>query len=491
MTHMQQLSVSATWPRWARALPMILALTLCFGYPRAALAGDCYTDCGPGYHVGSCAAEPPPPCECEPPSTVGSDCPCHCCLPNETCAIPPPCPDEECCCVADDDDSCGGDDGCDDGKDCTDDACVDGHCKHTSNCDDGDPCTDDSCGDDGCESTPKDCDDGDACTDDSCDENGNCVNAPKNCDDGDPCTDDVCEDGSCGHSPKLEGASCQDDGNPCTEDVCQAGACVHPNKADGAECPDDGEYCTDDQCQNGSCQHPPASAYRCPDDGDPCTEDTCQEGVCTHTTSPDGTDCGNCSQCWGGACTEDCPYGGCCSDDGACVDTCPEIGNCRVVSCEAGYCSSYFSCDDDDLCTEDVCYQNTCGNFEIGCYDGNACTVDGGCYQGSCQNEQYDDPVCGYRSEAPPAVYYTGMPCDTTTFVAVSYCCCCDRGCIDSAFCNPDYDSPQSDWVLVPVDVEVQCVQWNGGATCVCTQHLGDTDWVWLPPCHCMYVGTM
>jgi hypothetical protein len=95
-----------------------------------------------------------------------------------------------------------GDQICDDGDACTDDACdpATGECVFTPNidCDDGDACTDDSCDPATglCVNTPNvDCDDGDACTDDSCDPaTGLCVNTPNiDCDDGDVCTDDSCD----------------------------------------------------------------------------------------------------------------------------------------------------------------------------------------------------------------------------------------------------------------------------------------------------------
>jgi MYXO-CTERM domain-containing protein len=163
--------------------------------------------------------------------------------------------------------------GCDDGNDCTDDACdsVDGGCTgtpdDTNTCSDGDACTvGDSCSTGTCVpgTSALDCDDGDACTADSCDPNTGCAHIRKSCADGDACTDDVCDssNGACSNPPKT----CTD-GNLCTTDSCNvATGCVFT----AIDC-DDADACTADSCSAGACQH---DAVVC-NDGEDCTEDSC------------------------------------------------------------------------------------------------------------------------------------------------------------------------------------------------------------------------
>jgi hypothetical protein len=151
---------------------------------------------------------------------------------------------------------------------------------------------------------PLECDDGNECTDDACDPVAGCVatdnSAP--CDDGDACTtDDACEAGACAGGPAL---AC-DDGNECTDDACETGVgCVHTDNT--APC-DDGELCTtSDACSGGACAGTPVS---CGDDGSPCTEDVCDPatgscGIPAVDGAPcdDGAVCTLADQCTAGAC---------------------------------------------------------------------------------------------------------------------------------------------------------------------------------------------
>lgn len=145
---------------------------------------------------------------------------------------------------------------CEDGKDCTEDACQQSvGCIATpapGPCDDDNSCTEqDTCAAGECVGTAKDCDDNNICTLDSC--NGGCTYAPSPagglCDDGDACTtDDECVDGSCGGQQVV----CEDTGEQCTAQVCDALlGCTLVQLTTGC---DDGQLCTqDDTCSNGAC----------------------------------------------------------------------------------------------------------------------------------------------------------------------------------------------------------------------------------------------
>lgn len=186
---------------------------------------------------------------------------------------------------------------CDDGNDCTDDACDPASgCmneNNTASCDDGDACTtSDVCADGVCSAgEPETCDDQNPCTIDVCHEVAGCQHLPTNnpccsgqvslCDDGDPCTTDICDASTAECSYTLNTASC-DDGNACTEDdTCDAGTCSGTTLS----C-DDGNSCTTDTCNiNQGCLHAPQNTGLC-DDGLACsTGDTCSAGVCVADTT--------------------------------------------------------------------------------------------------------------------------------------------------------------------------------------------------------------
>jgi len=195
--------------------------------------------------------------------------------------------------------------GCDDGHDCTEDACLgDGTCRHLlqpgfclidgvcrtdgesqgaclycdplqdpsqwtvragAPCDDGDPCTaDDRCGAStgGCQGTAYDCDDGLWCTRDACLGDGGCSHEV------DPLACRI--DGTCqargDRSPWSECLACwpertQTDWTPLP---------------DGLACSDNDECTVNDRCQGGACLvGPPRNC----DDRNPCTEDRCDPAL--------------------------------------------------------------------------------------------------------------------------------------------------------------------------------------------------------------------
>ncbi len=87
-----------------------------------------------------------------------------------------------------------------------------GGCTSAAECDDGSECTDDACVMGTCEHTPKAA--GEACSEvpgGRCDGMGACMpecTGPADCDDGSECTDDACVAGTCERTPRGMGASC-------------------------------------------------------------------------------------------------------------------------------------------------------------------------------------------------------------------------------------------------------------------------------------------
>jgi hypothetical protein len=146
-------------------------------------------------------------------------------------------------------------------------------------CDDGNECTKDACkGEAGCENLALDegeCKDGDVCTvGDHC-AAGECIGLPSVCDDNDPCTDDSC-DGLGGCKAEFNTAKC-DDGDPCTvADQCEQGVCagvaVDCDCTVDTDCAalDDGDVCNgvlfcDTTGVPFGCAEVPGSVVSCPE----------------------------------------------------------------------------------------------------------------------------------------------------------------------------------------------------------------------------------
>ena len=287
---------------------------------------------------------------------------------------------------------------CNDGDDCTTDACTAGGCTYKAtpaDCDDANACTTgDACGSDGCVGEAVDCDDANPCTTDACAPLNGCKHSPNgfSCNDGDSCTtNDTCKAGACGGSL----IPC-DDGDACTIDSCATGAgCAH-EKATGAPC-NDGDACSsDDDCVGGKCT---GTIVSC-DDGNLCTTNVCNaKSGCAHVpaagpcddglacTTADHCDNGNCQAapkiCDDGiACTTDgCSEGVGCThkaDDGACGDQ----NGCTDDACDTSkgcvQTAIVAMCDDGDACTAgELCQTGVCGGGkEVICDDGNECTDD-------------------------------------------------------------------------------------------------------------------
>ena len=182
-----------------------------------------------------------------------------------------------------------------------------GTCVQVSNgtpCPDSDPCN----GTETCQSgnclagAAPTCDDRNICTVDSCLPGTGCIFNPyadgTNCADNDVCNGvETCRSGLCQSSGWL---SC-DDHNPCTSEACDSiGGCINAPIGEGTVC--DMGMCGAGSCLAGVCTAGDGAVC---DDHRPCTEDTCVPEVgCLHDPLPDGFECGECSMCLAGVCSD-------------------------------------------------------------------------------------------------------------------------------------------------------------------------------------------
>ncbi|MEZ4287363.1 MAG: hypothetical protein R3A47_04300 [Polyangiales bacterium] len=229
-------------------------------------------------------------------------------------------------------------------------------------------------------------------------------------------------------------SSC-DDSNSCTTDACDPLAeeiCVNTELNVGDAC---GE-------NNGTCTGTPGSlvCFECEadsdcDDSNECTSNVCNnDGTCTYPSATINTVC----NAGAGVCNGD-------MDAPACVQ-----------------CTINSQCDDEIVCTDDVCTGNTCSNPATAAYtpcddaggvcngDGDApecveCLVDGDCTGGNeCTDNVCDNNVCTY-----PA-----LALNTT----------CDGG---DGVCNGDNGAP----ACVECTADDQCDDGNE-----CTDKVCDTN---------------
>ena len=357
---------------------------------------------------------------------------------------------------------------CDDGSKCTDDSCDSKTgCKHSPNtnpCNDGNACTDaDGCKGGKCAGTAKvikdDCNDGNPCTKDGCNVKTGCTydDQKGNCSDANPCTtDDTCKDGTC----KGGKNTCQceadkdcnafEDGDLCNgtlkcdktaspfkcvvdkhtvvscssgkDTACLAnkcdktkGACQFIPKADGKPCDADGDVCSvGDKCKAGNCL---AGSQKSCDDNNACTDDSCDKKTgCLHKANTgkcsDGNECtvgDGCSNkvCLSGKKTV-------CDDKVACTtDSCdPKTGKCvftGIPGC-GGFCATSKDCDDNKVCTSDICVQGKCliSNNSKACDDSNKCTGNDACKDGKCGGSKLD---CNDSNECTTDSCKPGVGC--------------------------------------------------------------------------------
>ncbi|MCO4763558.1 MAG: hypothetical protein KC502_18755 [Myxococcales bacterium] len=363
-------------------------------------------------------------------------------------------------------------DDCNDGNPCTIDTCVTGvGCSNTpkssgSTCDDGDACTKiDMCTKGICNGVPLNCNDGNNCTADACSSAAGCVYKPiqgKVCDDDDACTSgDLCVDATCTGTPKA----C-DDGKSCTLDGCvkATGACVHTPAKDDTHCPDDGVACTLDRCLNATCTHHQVAASFCLIQG------TCLSGGAMHPAKQ----CFGCQPKslqtdWsilpgklcndGNACTEK----SVCQSNGACLGApkqCNDGNVCTLDACNpqapgADPClhtPSKGGCNDGSDCTEkDSCHDTTCKGLPIVCNDGDPCTDDGCLATGGCIFQSaVDGKACADD----------GLPCTADT---------CGNGSCTHV--------PSKGWCAIAGTCYKDGTKTSGKACMGCNSGIKATDW--------------
>jgi hypothetical protein len=258
---------------------------------------------------------------------------------------------------------------CDDDQECTVDTCDEdaNACAFTpdhDSCQNGTAC-------DGAEvcsaalgciaGTPLDCNDSIACTADSCEEPGGCVNAPNDA----MCGDGVFCDGDEVCTPGVgcqDGApiDCGDDGIACTVEACNEATDACTTTLDNMQC-NVGEFCTTGGCFAG----------------DPCDDDTdCDDGA-----GCNGLEFCDLSAGTPGVCSAGTPIG--CDDGVGCtVDTCAEPGTCENTPLD-GLCADANQCNGAETCDPVLDCQD---GPALDCDDGVACTADGCAPASGCLN---------------------------------------------------------------------------------------------------------
>jgi len=421
------------------------------------------------------------------------------------------CDDQDVCSLADhcEDGDCIGDPiVCDDQNPCTFDNCdAVGGCVYSFNaqpCDDDDPCTlADKCEKGTCKGVPVDCecekltdcvafDDGNLCNGtlvcDTAQVPHKCVVAPGTVIEcpaptslGAECLKPVCNpgDGKCGTEEANEGAACSDgnacttgewcasgvcgnggsancnDGNGCTTDWCDpAVGCVHSDNTD--PCTDYNGCTVGDTCAAGECA---AGDLLACDDGNPCTSDSCDPAVgCVHASVAGPCDDGN-------SCTTDdaCVNGVCkgigslqCDDANPCtLDLCLADGGCEHSPMDVG-CSDGDPCTVNDQCVGGMCASGT----PVSCEDGSPCTADS-CQGGVCMHE----PVEGQCSDGNACS--VGDHCEGGACVPLE-----SEDCDDNNVCTTDWCDPVSGCVhganKMPCDDGNKCTQGDACLAAVC-----------------------
>ena len=203
---------------------------------------------------------------------------------------------------------------CDDDNECADEACnpLSGACDFTvvpngSACDfaglpglcEGGVCRDAAL----CDNI--DCDDGNECTGEACQpDSGTCDTT--NVTDGTACDfgglPGLCSTGVCEDAMLCDAVNCND-GNACTDDSCDPfdGECVAVSVTDGTAC-DFGGF--PGLCMTGVCEDAMLCSGVSCDTEDPCTVGSCdpQDGQCSESNVPDGTSCNGNGSCTAGTC---------------------------------------------------------------------------------------------------------------------------------------------------------------------------------------------
>jgi len=212
---------------------------------------------------------------------------------------------------------------------------------------------------------------------------------------------------------------------------CSGGVCVPAE----IPCPDDNDACTVDQgCAAGQCEYLPLC-----DDRNPCTIDACSQSEgCSYTPIPD------CDPCAGVNC----------NDNNLCTDD----------VCVTGVCThTPVNCDDGQTCTADGCNPATgCTHVAVGCNDGNACTDDA-CVNGQCRSTPVicdDNDLCTTdRCDQLRGCTYTPINCSdndacTTDGCSSGQCIHPPANCNDNDACTTDGCDPLTGCVYTPMNCD-------------------------------------
>ncbi|MBM4356323.1 MAG: hypothetical protein FJ109_21450, partial [Deltaproteobacteria bacterium] len=163
-----------------------------------------------------------------------------------------------------------------------------------------------------------------------------------------PCTKDSCTPATGCSSTPLTGTSCSDSNACTTNDKCADGKCTG-----AALTCSDSNSCTTDLCDPAKgCIFPPvpdSPAQSC-EDGNKCTVgDVCSAGVCKAGPPPN------------------------CDDDNVCT-----TDVCNLSNGQCGHTNNQVACNDNNVCTQtDKCSGGTCvGSNPVSCNDNNPCTND-------------------------------------------------------------------------------------------------------------------
>jgi hypothetical protein len=304
------------------------------------------------------------------------------------------------------------------------------------------------------------CDDLSGCSADSVCHLGACEAVGALCDDGKTCTKDSCTaDNTCEHAPVPDDSPCESDDVACTTDVCLQGTCSHPLAKDmcriEGECVQAGSKAPSNVCR--SCQpaldedgwSPVPDDSPCESDDVACTEDRCEKGTCTH-----GLAAGYClidTVCTAGGAES--PSNPCAVCNAALSSSGWSPGNegmlcdddlyCTVEdACAAGVCQGIDRVCASDQCTDSWCLeqQDTCVNGPkkngIPCDDASACTLEDKCQQGICAGTAKD---CSAAAGSNPCL--TGY-CDPASKPVPGVCAASSvaqgEPCDDSLVCTTD-----------------------------------------------------
>jgi hypothetical protein len=341
-------------------------------------------------------------------------------------------------------------------------ACVDGFCQAgvPRVCDDGVDCTTDACDEtaDACVSIADDdaCGDGTFCNGaETCDPFQGCqAGTPIVCDDAIECTDDSCNEAtdSCSFAP--DASSCQDDS------VCNGAEVCTPGVGCGAA----------------------AEPLDC-NDLVGCTTDTCSElaGGCVNT--PDSTQCDNGEFCDG---AETCMAGIGCIDlpDVSCVD---DGVDCTIEACDETADGCVVTLDN-TVCTAQGLQFCTLG----GCVSGQQCEADGDCDDGlGCNGEETcacDTPPCSLPGN--PGVCQPGTPVPCFDGIGCTADACVELGGGATQCTNTPQNGQCND--LNPCNGVETCSAATGcqnGAPPTCDDGIACTDNFCLPAFGCFNPG--